>query len=274
MTARPAPQRAAPSVHPPVLHPALLARVHQLNQHYVQLLLVDSATVHGGTQWSQLPQACRDDLRRLSPLAIERLCAAPYPLYSLGFENPQLWPAACARTRAQTWVPMVHEPHAGLDAQRSFVELALLHAWHVAVSHPVAARVIYAMGREVIQAFGRVALPRVMLAAGTHCDVLAPRWPTNPCFWPDLIRYAHKGDVKRVSCTHLLGSQLLAAEMELVDLPDDVSASAQRAAISPRLRERHSRLALCLNRVDQEGAGDSRDERTGCRLQSAPRRPQ
>lgn len=244
-TPRSSPGRAA--VPTPVLHPALLARVQQLNQHYLQLLRVESAHPEGGSQWSQLLPEC-SGLLRLSPPMEARLCAAPYPLYSLGFEHPRLWPAACEATPPEGWSPMVHDDGQALDARRSFFELAVLHAWHVAVTHPVAARVVYGMGEATLQAFGKVALPRVVLAAGMQCEVLAPRWPGNPVFWPDLIRFARGGDMRRLAVTHLLGAQLIAAELELLSLSDDISASAnvQRAAMSPRLRERHSRLALRL----------------------------
>jgi hypothetical protein len=54
-----------------------------------------------------------------------------------------------------------------------------------------------------------------------------PRWPTNPGFWPDLARFAAAGDQQRLATAKLLGSQLIAAELQ------------GSAVQSPRLRARY-----------------------------------
>ena len=43
---------------------------------------------------------------------------------------------------------------------------------------------------------------------------MTPRWPANPAFWPDLIRFAASGDSRRLETTQLLGNQLIAVELE------------------------------------------------------------
>jgi hypothetical protein len=60
-----------------------------------------------------------------------------------------------------------------------------------------------------------------------HASLLMPRWPTNPGFWPDLVRFAAAGDHHRLATAKILGSQLIAAELQ---------ASALH---SPRLRARY-----------------------------------
>jgi hypothetical protein len=65
-----------------------------------------------------------------------------------------------------------------------------------------------------------------------------PRWPTNPAFWPDLIRLAAANDTRRLGTARLLGTQLIAAELELACV---LSRRDQRTAplvASPRLRAR------------------------------------
>lgn len=259
--------------HAPLLHPALLARVRQLNLHYLQLLRVESRDVAGGNQLLQLPRPCRQALLQLSPAACERLCATPYPLYSMGFEDAHLWPAACASVRLGEGLSLMdHSP--ATAARRSFFELAMLHAWHVAVTCPVAARVVYAMAEATLQALSTVALPRVMLAAAMHCRLLAPRWATNPVFWLDLVCFARAGDERRLLHTHLLGCQLIAAELELADLPDDDTAGVARAAMSPRLRERKAKLALYVRSAREPASVTQLHEaRSPCRS-STPRRSQ
>jgi hypothetical protein len=59
-----------------------------------------------------------------------------------------------------------------------------------------------------------------------HASLLMPRWPTNPGFWPDLVHFAAAGDQQRLATAKVLGSQLIAAELQ------------GSALQSPRLRAR------------------------------------
>jgi hypothetical protein len=60
-----------------------------------------------------------------------------------------------------------------------------------------------------------VAMPmwRVKRIAAEHANLLAPRWPTNPRFWPDLVRFATQEDLPQLETAKLLGNQLIAAEL-------------------------------------------------------------
>jgi hypothetical protein len=219
-----------PGTSTPVLSAAVLARVHELNLDYIELLAAEHhAASDVDAQLLRLPCRLHATIAELSPAARASLAALPYTLYSLGFEDEKLWrslaePAVLAASLSMS--ERYAQPHSG-SLQASMCEVALLYAWHVATSSPVAARLIYAMPDAVAQRLTAAPPWYIRRLAVHHASLLMPRWPTNPCFWPDLVRFAAAGDQQRLATAKLLGSQLIAAELQ---------ASALQ---SPRLRARH-----------------------------------
>jgi hypothetical protein len=162
----------------------------------------------------------------MSPAARTSLTALPYTLYSLGFEDEKLWRSLAEPATLATSLSMGEryaQPHRA-SLQASLCEVALLFAWHVATASPLAARLIYAMQDSVVQRFTAAPLWYVRRLAVHHASLLLPRWPTNPGFWPDLVSFAIEGDQQRLATVKVLGTQLIAAELQ---------GSALR---SPRLR--------------------------------------
>jgi hypothetical protein len=156
------------------------------------------------------------------------LAALPYSLYSLGFENDKLWrslaePATLASSLTVSERYAQRHSH---SLQASFCEVALVYAWHVATASPLAARLIYAMPDPVTQRLTAAPPWYVRRLAVHHASLLMPRWPTNPGFWPDLVHFAAAGDQQRLATAKVLGSQLIAAELQ------------GSALQSPRLRAR------------------------------------
>lgn len=219
-----------PGASAPVLSAAVLARVHELNLDYIELLAAEhnAASTHDG-QLQHLPCRLHAAIAELSPAARVSLCALPYTLYSLGFEDQKLWrslaePSALAAALSMS--ERYAQPHSA-SLQASLCEVALTYAWHVATSSPLAARLIYAMPESVAQRVTAAPLWYVRRLAVHHASLLMPRWPTNPGFWPDLVRFAAMEDHHRLATAKILGSQLIAAELQ---------ASALK---SPRMRARY-----------------------------------
>jgi hypothetical protein len=219
-----------PGASVPVLSAAVLARVEELNLDYIELLAAEhNAASAGDAQLLHLPCKLHAMLAELSSTARASLAALPYTLYSLGFEDEKLWrslaePAALAATLPMNERYM--QPHSA-SLQAALCEVALLYAWHVATSSTVAARLIYAMPEAVAQRLTAAPPWYIRRLAVHHASLLMPRWPTNPCFWPDLVRFAAAGDLQRLATAKLLGSQLIAAELQ--------GSTVQ----SPRLRARY-----------------------------------
>jgi hypothetical protein len=228
-----------------VLHPALLSRIHQLNLDYLELLVAERDATRGSTQLQHLPPRQRAELGALTPRALRAIAAMPYTLYSLGFEDENFWNAVCeAATSSASAVAVERYARVGDEsAQCSFCELALLHAWHVAGKNTMAARVVYAMPYGTAKRLVNTPLWQIRCIAGSYGELMMPRWPTNPAFWPDLIRFAASNDARRLHTTRLLGTQLIAAELEV---SCEISRQCPRIApalASPRLRARKLQLA-------------------------------
>lgn len=227
----------------PVLNEALLARIHELNRDYLELLIAEHAAAECGSQLQHLPVRVRATISSLSHTARMLLARTPYTLYSLGFEDEQLWQAACERA-AQSDEGSIVQRYAregGESAQCAFSKLALLHASHVAATNRLGARVAYAMPDATARRLMAAPLWQVRCIATDHPELLLPRWPTNPAFWPDLVKFAAHGDTRRLAMVQLLGSQLIAAELEL-SCPTGRGPRSPLQVASPRLRARKANL--------------------------------
>jgi hypothetical protein len=236
-----APTEELPGASAPVLSAPLLARIHELNLDYVDLLIAEHAATGADRQIHHLPEKLWSSLAALSRAACVILARSPFTLYSLGFEDESFWASACAATTtpiAQRYA----RPEPDL-VQGSFRELALLTAWHIASTSRLAARVLLAMSDATAQRFSVTPLWRIKRIACEHPALLMPRWPTNPCFWPDLVRFASVNDTRRLATVQLLGSQLIAAELECASGARAAGADG-RVARSPRLRAHKLRFEL------------------------------
>jgi hypothetical protein len=211
-----------PGASAPVLGAAVLARIHELNLDYLHLLAAEHDLPEVGLkpdphgQLQHLPSKLHAAIAELSPAARSSLASLPYTLYSLGFEDEKLWrslaePAALASSLSMS--ERYAQPHSA-SLQASLCEVALLYAWHVATSSPLAARLVYAMPESVTQRLTAAPPWYVRRLAVHHASLLMPRWPTNPGFWPDLVRFAASGDQQRLATAKVLGSQLIAAELQ------------------------------------------------------------
>ena len=226
----------------PVLDAALLARIQQLNVDYLELLIAERTNAECAAQLQHLPPVQRAALAALPSGALPALAATPYTLYSLGVEDENFW-ASISANSVGAMPPAVVDRYASTSdttAQYAFCKLALFHAWHVAATNPMAARVLYAMPYTTAQRLAATPLWQIKCIASSHAALLMPRWPTNPAFWPDLIRFAAAKDVRRLTTARLLGIQLIAAELEVA-----CALSRPRSPViaSPRLRARKLQLA-------------------------------
>lgn len=194
---------------PPVLRHDLLLQIHALNADYLELVAL--STDSQNSQIRHFAPKMQAALALLAPEHRARIAATPYTLYSLRFEDSRFWRAACSCGALS-----VAEKYA-LSAralETVFSEAALLQAWHISLTNALAARVLYAMNDVVRGLLATTPLWRIRQIAIEHPNLLMPRWPTNPCFWPDIVAFARAGDWVRHATTQLLGTQLIAAELK------------------------------------------------------------
>ena len=167
-----------PGASAPVLSAAVLAQIHALNLDYIELLAAEHNVPELQGQLQHLPCKLHATIASLAPPARIALAALPYTLYSLGFEDEKLWrslaePAALASSLSMS--ERYAQPHSS-SLQASLCEVALLYAWHVATSSPLAARLIYAMPEAVTQRLTAAPPWYVRRLAVHHASLLLPRW--------------------------------------------------------------------------------------------------
>ena len=132
----------------------------------------------------------------------------------LAFDDTRFWNAALEGLPDESHE--LTERYGAVSASpmhSAFCEVALFFAWHVAQTHPVAARVLFAMPDAVAARLLDAPLCRIRRVAIDYPGLLTPRWTRNPVFWPDLIRLASSADA-RLEAAQLHGSQLIACELD------------------------------------------------------------
>jgi hypothetical protein len=208
----------------PVLTAPILNGIHQLNRDYVELLIADDSERHV----ESLPPAIINALRALSPPARAMLTNCPFALYSLAIESQDFWrnhQDDLARAKVDG-ASQSASPHT------AFAINALFFAWHIANSQRVAAKVLYSMADTAIDRLIPLPLGELQRIARGGSELLAPRWPGNSAFWPDLIRFAALGDAQRLTTTQLLGSQLIAADLRANEIARGMLRPLGRTASS------------------------------------------
>jgi hypothetical protein len=170
---------------------------------------------------------------------MQRIARVPYTLFSLGFEDLKFWQAACEGEDA-----LLARYNANTSAwlQGPFYEVALAFAWHVANCNRLAARVLFATPDALIELLAAASPAQVRRIAVDYAGLLMPRWPTNPGFWPELERFAHDDDQARLHNVTLLGTQLIAAQLQVAEAPDRGLPGVPRLHHAARFRGRKLRI--------------------------------
>jgi hypothetical protein len=219
----------------PVLTPSLLARLYELNFDYLELAVAEYRDSQGEHP-HHLPHQVAQCLAECSLEARQALARTAFSLYSLGFEDQHFWRKALHPSERSVQARYGRESCQSL--RTAFCELALVHAWHVAVTQPVAARMVYGMPQDVVQCMERARLWQLKRIAADYPGLLTPRWPSNPCFWPDMLRFACAGDRRRLGTTQQLGHQLIAAELLACETPNSPARQRQSNLMVQRLAAR------------------------------------
>src|SRR4030095_6272112 len=210
----------------PVLSAAVLARIFELNLDYIELLTAEhNAADACDGQLQHLPCKLHATVAEMTPAARASLAALPYSLYSLGFEDEKLWRSLAEPAALAASLSMIerYAQHDRAALHTAVCEVALLYAWHVTTGSPLAALLIYAMPETVAERLAAAPPWYVRRLAVHHAALLLPRSPTNH----RLVRVAFAVDQQRLATAKLLGSQLIAAELQ------------GSVVQSPRLRSRY-----------------------------------
>jgi hypothetical protein len=229
---------------PPVLTDALLHRIHEINLDYLRLLRSEQAHAECAAQLQHFAPKFLDNVAKADGGALQRAARVPYTLYSLGFEDLKFWQGAC---NASDELSLRYCSSSSAWVQGPFYEVALLFAWHVASSSRLAARVLFAMPDALVALFAKTSPSQVRRIAIDYPGLLMPRWPTNPGFWPELIRFAQEDDRGRMNNVKLLGTQLIAAQLQAAEGLDQRVLNAHRLQYAARVRGGKIRMKLGTN---------------------------
>jgi len=186
---------------------SLLRQLYVLNRRFIDHLLEDCNDDPSASPCiGFLPQ-----LRTLDARAMHEVCATPFTLYYLPFNDATYWEEAAARCNANGVV----NPSDGRTGEqaRHITKLTLFLAWHVACTDTASARLLFGMTSGTLRFLRQAQVATLSDLAMQVAPLLQPRWPANPFFWPDLLRAAGHDSV-RLQATRLLGAQLLAADMQ------------------------------------------------------------
>jgi len=184
----------------------LLHNLYALNRRYLDILIA-APSAKGTTEARRdrnLPESVRCSLGVLHDADLHALAQCPYTLFDFAFHEPHLWRSQ--RLRGQE----IFDGFEGAGSKLEFARAALYFVWHAARIDVMFARFAFGMCAEVTRAVTELSVTNVACIASESMEHLAPRWPTNPCFWPDLIRFA--AVESRLPAAKLLGCQLLAAD--------------------------------------------------------------
>ena len=194
----------------------------RLNVDFLKLLIsMDPTTASSGVAQQlslRSEQACNLGLCQEADL--QRMAACGFSLFSLSLHRADLWQRAAAHSQ-----PMSHAQHYGNQPTGApidefericagFMECALFFAWHLAQQQPHQARLLLGMSEDCMAIVTHLDLWQCRQIAQTQLKLLSLRWRHHPYFWADLLRYGQSGDQQHFKFAQLLGSQLMAQELE------------------------------------------------------------
>jgi hypothetical protein len=189
---------------------ALLASLQTLNCEFLTLAVEPQPwpTQRGFGLRAEILQS----IRELTVRGQAAICASNYSLFTLRLCDPWFWRTMTSRA-CTAGQGTLKENAQSSDRRELLVLDIMLFVWHVAQTAPLAGRLMLGMSDEVHAALSALSLREVRQLAQSGEIPLVARWPDNPCFWPDLVRFARPGYSRELQLTHLQGTQLLAAEL-------------------------------------------------------------
>lgn len=192
----------------------------RLNIDFLRLLI--SSTPPPTTASSPRPfglsAAQTSALAQCDAAGLQRMAGCGFSLFSLALHRADIWQRAITSSAAQADVR-----HYGLGTgtqddishiRIGFIECALFFAWHLSQHQPRNARFLLGMSEDCAQLVARMELWQCRQLAQTQDKLLSPRWTHHPYFWSDLLRYGSSGDAQHFKFACLLGSQLMAQDLE------------------------------------------------------------
>lgn len=187
-------------------------RLVSLNLDYLQMLLLEDGADFAAEQEPGLQAEWIAELARAPESRLQDIAACSFSLFSASLHHAQLWRRVVEADRAAT--SRYSAIRSRLPTCSAFLQCVLFYAWHLAQVDRRSARGTLGLNDEVAEILLGLELWQLRRMGLTYPQLLAPRWATNACFWPDLVQYARSGERSCLDYARLLGTQLLAQDLE------------------------------------------------------------
>ena len=191
----------------PILSRRLLAEIFDLNLTFVRVLrrlhIAEPVMPVFGLA-GRLPER----LRALSCDGLDDLCACPFALFGLRFDDLEFWSSV---REAQPGYKYRVPSTARGSGRQAFTLLALLYAWHLTAAHPLAARLCLGLPPAAARVFRSLPASDLLQVAALSPGLLHAQFHDNPGYWADLLETLENGDRSRLRAVRVLGAQLLGA---------------------------------------------------------------
>jgi hypothetical protein len=186
-----------------------LIQVAELNYAFLQLMRRHIEGAYPTAQVLGLRHDVAEKLRTVDEDALRLLAQCSYALFDLRLADGMFWRAVRGHH-----VPDAYSAPAAPDYVRAetqtFTQVGLLYAWHLARTHPLAARLMLGMSQQTVDSFAGKSVVALGTAATMASGLLTAVHCENRVFWPDLIQYAVRGTPQQFEAAVRLGSQLIA----------------------------------------------------------------
>ena len=191
-----------------------LAALYECNERLLDLLQAHVRKTH---REDPFVQDIRPLLERVDTDSKARAARCAVLLADPGFDDAKRW------TRALTGSPPEHEYVASpyftlsetIDMARQMARVILTCAAHLAYSDAGAARLLFGLAPECIDAFAAHTVTQVAQLGDSHWIWFRPRWINKPGYWRELLTTAMNGTPATQARVRVRGLQLLAGEARL-----------------------------------------------------------
>ena len=192
-------------------------QLHGLNLDFLRVLQAvqrsDSRSSYHGLR---LIESNGESLLNLDSSALQRVAGCNFSLFSLQWHRADEWTrlaehSTTNRDQAQT---TVNAPDDAMLAVLNFMQCAVFFGWHLAQQDERAARFMLGMSAETAAVMRSLDLAQCRYIGQGYRKLLTPRWLHNRYFWSDLLHYGNSGEAEHFKLIQLLGTQLMAQDLE------------------------------------------------------------
>ncbi len=188
---------------------SLQQHIAELNGRFLELL-AHSAAAEGVGIGTPIVVDLLPEWRQLSRAGLHRLAACPYLLLDAGFALPAHWREVLAGAVQDAADNGRGREHA---ISTDLVRRALVLAWHLARSNPLAARITLGMNAECTLLIAARSIHQLEALAELRPSWVRPRWENRLDVWRQLLQAATHDQPQRLRQLQLRGLQLMAGSL-------------------------------------------------------------